>query len=88
MRTFTELLRENIPEHYDISHNPNDNFDKNKYYVKKQNTDKTLFIFDEDSSGKYLKIVEYIGYTEQSSTAIYDLSENNLISLITQYCGN
>ncbi len=87
MRSFLELLEQNISDRYIISHNALDGLEKNKYYVKRtDNIDKILFIFDQDINGRYMKIVQYIGQNEYGSLAIYDLSENNLIDNIRQYC--
>ncbi len=87
MRTFLDLLQTHVCNEFDISHNPNDTFDKNKYYVKKNNGETITFVFDANSQGTYLKIIttrygEYIASTE----AMFNLTENDHINEIVRYC--
>ncbi len=87
MRTFLEILTENINNEYTISHNPIDFLESNRYYVKKNDNTMILFIFDNDINGRYLKILDYVRHEYvNGSTAIYDLSEDNLKELIQNRC--
>ncbi len=87
MRNFLELLQEYVNNNYDISHNALDNLEKNKYYVKKNNGEKILFLFDNTIEGLCLKIITIDNRSEyHSNLPLYNLSEDELINQIKLYC--
>ena len=89
MRSFLELLQTHVSNEFEISHHASDFFEKNRYYVKKNNGQTIAFLFESKEQGLCLKIITMNqGRAYVSSSPMYNLTENEYIDEIVRYCGS